>query len=159
MTTRLPPLSLAWTHPATGAGLWIGGDEFDAEMLAERGIDTVLSLADAPRLRPGSQPRMRRLLFADGPLVPDADAEREAVAFVRAALAGGRNVLVHCSGGLNRSPYLAARILVAEGLPPAAAVRQLLARRHPLCLSNETFARAILGHPVPPAWREQAPRR
>lgn len=58
--------------------------------------------------------------------VPDEDFEArwvEAGAAIRNHLRSGRNVLVHCKGGLGRAGTIAARLMVELGTPPRDAIR------------------------------------
>lgn len=54
-------------------------------------------------------------------------------------LEAGRNVLVHCQAGLNRSGLLAARVLTLRGYTGDEAVEKLRAQRSPMVLCNPTF--------------------
>ena len=44
-------------------------------------------------------------------------------------LRSGRDVLVHCRGGLGRAGTIAARLLIELGMEPATAIRQVRAVR------------------------------
>jgi ADP-ribosyl-[dinitrogen reductase] hydrolase len=48
---------------------------------------------------------------------------------VRALLRGGRDVLVHCRGGLGRAGTITARLLVELGMEPAEAIARVRAVR------------------------------
>ncbi len=64
--------------------------------------------------------------------VPDAAFEAawaKAGPALRARLAGGGRVLLHCRGGLGRTGTIAARLLVEAGLPAEAAIAQVRAAR------------------------------
>jgi ADP-ribosyl-[dinitrogen reductase] hydrolase len=64
--------------------------------------------------------------------VPDANFERtwpEQSAKLRALLANGANILVHCRGGLGRAGMIAARLLVEMGVDADAAIKQVRAKR------------------------------
>ena len=141
-------LDPVWTHPVTGATLWGGGRHFSRAEIEAAGIDMVVSAAEPPGFladwvaAPGHG--HHAFLFEDAPRLPDARAERIAVAHIADALAGGRNTLVHCTGGLNRSVYLAARALVLLGLDPVTAVERLRQRRGPRVLGNTTFLGALV---------------
>jgi ADP-ribosyl-[dinitrogen reductase] hydrolase len=59
---------------------------------------------------------------------PDGDFERRWAVEgeeLRALLRGGRDVLVHCRGGLGRAGTIGARLLVELGMEPAEAIRQV----------------------------------
>jgi|SRR5882672_1244176 len=53
-------------------------------------------------------------------------------------------VLIHCRDGLNRSPYVAALILIGKGLAPASAIELLRAKRHPAIFSNDMYEKHLL---------------
>lgn len=131
-----------WTHPVSGGTLWVGNRYFSATALEDAAIRLVVSTAEPPAFLTAWAAQDRRhhvFLFADEARLPDAAHERVAVDALVDALEQGINVLVHCKGGLNRSPYLAARALVALGLAPVTAVERLRQRRSPRVLGNTTF--------------------
>lgn len=150
-------LTLVWTDPATGACLWIGGATFSFEDLDATGATAVLSLYPSPPWLGDGLVHLahRTFAFDDRHELPDPTAETSAVAWVLVRLERGTSVVVHCHGGLNRSPYIAARVMIAAGIEPERAVRQLLGRRGLACLQNQTFATALLGHPIPESWRRR----
>ena len=95
----------------------------------------------------------RGLAFLHLP-VPDqqppsvAEAER-LVAWIEGHREEGRDVVVHCMGGLGRSGCLAAACLVAEGEVPVQAIRHVRDARGPRAVESseqeafvERFARA-----------------
>jgi hypothetical protein len=47
----------------------------------------------------------------------------------RSALRGGRDVLVHCRGGLGRAGTIGARLLIELGMEPVAAVEKVRSAR------------------------------
>jgi predicted protein tyrosine phosphatase len=61
------------------------------------------------------------------------------VEFVRACLARGERVLVHCQHGIGRSATLALCVLVDAGMPPLAALEQMKTRRRLISPSPEQF--------------------
>ena len=64
--------------------------------------------------------------------IPDQGFEQEleiAGEEIRALLRGGRDVLVHCRGGLGRAGMIAARLLVELGMEPAEAIARVRAVR------------------------------
>lgn len=69
---------------------------------------------------------------------------------LRSLLRGGKDVLVHCRGGLGRAGTIAARLLVELGTGPTAAIRQVRAAR-PGAIESSAQERYLLGlGPVEP---------
>jgi hypothetical protein len=153
-------LSSVWTDPVSGGTLWVGGQSFTREQIETAAITTVISVDQPPRWLSGASEIERHVaLFDDEEALPDMRLERDALAAARAALDAGRNVLIHCVAGRNRSCYLAGRLMIASGMTPVDAVRALLSRRDHDVLRNRTFARALLdGAPMPVVSRRRAPR-
>ena len=116
----------------------------DSWHAAERaGIDVVIDLeGDLDACIPTS---IERCLYVYFPIADDEDAlpcetKLRAVARMGASLvADGHRVLSHCGMGFNRSALVAGLILVELGVPGAAAVERIRARR-PGALYNERFA-------------------
>jgi len=73
-----------------------------------------------------------------------------AFAAVAAYNRGGR-VLVHCTGGLNRSSVVTARTLQLMGYTAAEAVLMLRTNHDAMCLCNRSFERWVLGEQLPTA--------
>ena len=48
-------------------------------------------------------------------------------------------VLICCTAGINRSPLIAARVLMRQGRSADEAIALLRERRHPIVLCNPTF--------------------
>ena len=72
--------------------------------------------------------------------VPDEDFEArwvEAGAAIRKHLRFGRDVLVHCKGGLGRAGTIAARLMVELGTPPEDAIRLVRESRSPLAIEPQ----------------------
>lgn len=96
-------------------------------------------------------------LFAHIPMDDDEDfviPEVDIKAFARdakALLDAGMKVLVHCTGGLNRSSLVTCEILKLCDHTPQEAVTVLRARRDPFCLCNRTFERWVLEEQLPTA--------
>jgi len=67
----------------------------------------------------------------------DRHAFTELIDDLHAELASGRNVTVHCKGGLGRSGMVAACLLVRAGLDPDAAIDVVRTHRRG---SIQTFA-------------------
>lgn len=58
-----------------------------------------------------------------------ADPWREECALLLQALERGESIFIHCRGGLGRTGTLAARLLMARGLQPEDAIREVRAAR------------------------------
>ena len=58
-----------------------------------------------------------------------ADPWREECRLFQEALDRGEKIFIHCRGGLGRTGTLAARLLMARGLEPEAAIREVRAAR------------------------------
>lgn len=56
-------------------------------------------------------------------------------------------VLIHCTGGLNRSCLLAALVLGEQHYGVEGAISLIRTKHHPLALSNRNFERYVLGEP------------
>jgi hypothetical protein len=91
-------------------------------------------LLGIPDLIPRAQEQdMRvRAFEIDDVSVPAPEATgpfRDLIAELHGELAAGRNVTVHCRGGLGRSGTVAACLLVRDGVPPKEAVARVRAHR------------------------------
>lgn len=63
-----------------------------------------------------------------------------------------KKVLVHCTGGLNRSSLVTGRYLTQwEEMAPSEAVTLLRVKRDPFVLCNRAFERWVLGDQLPTA--------
>ena len=88
----------------------------------------------------------RELPVVDGS-VPDSPAELEAlVRSIVEAAAAGRNVVVHCRGGLGRSGMAVAAVLCARGLDAEHAIAEVR-RVRPGAVETEAQARAVRAFP------------
>ena len=109
----------------------------------QAGIDVVIDLEGG--LDSCIPTESNRCLYVYFPIDDDdmslpCETTLRAVAKLGASLvADGRRVLSHCGMGYNRSALVAGLILVELGLPGAAAVAQIRARR-PGALFNDRFA-------------------
>lgn len=82
------------------------------------------------------------LLMYDERKLPDP--EPLALVIKLAALFMKRGpTLIHCRDGLNRSPFIAALVLMGQGLAAAAAIKLLREKRHAAVFSNDTFERHL----------------
>jgi len=109
----------------------------DLEAIKSWGAEILISLIEEdeyamaavealPRLIPEGILHLR--LPIEDASIPDAaweDAWAREGPGVRAALARGGRVCIHCMGGYGRTGLLAARLLVEFGLPPAEAIARV----------------------------------
>lgn len=59
--------------------------------------------------------------------------------------ADGKNVLVHCQAGLNRSSLIVVRaLMLREGMTAAKAIAHIREARSPACLCNTAFEQYLL---------------
>ena len=114
----------------------------DLDTVRDWGAAAVITLVEPKELtllkveRLGEEVLHRNMVWFHLPIVdasiPDQRFEQEweiAGEEVRALLRGGRDVLVHCRGGLGRAGMIAARLLVELGMEPAEAIARVRAVR------------------------------
>ncbi len=108
------------------------------ELLKAEGVRAVVDLraeaADDPDLLRQHGVEFLHLGVPDGEPPSAAQLER-GIAWVREQWARGRKVLVHCQGGLGRSPCFATALLVAEGLSLEEAFERVKAARRAAALT------------------------
>jgi protein-tyrosine phosphatase len=117
-------------------GRWLGAEMAD---LAAAGVTVLVSLLTDPEMTSlgltdeGAAAQAAGLVFLRLPThdfhVPDRAAAVLLATDLRARLAAGASVVVHCYGGVGRSSTLAAVVLVLEGLTPAVAWDRIAAAR------------------------------
>jgi hypothetical protein len=82
----MPSISDVWTVPCTGAGLFVGANEFTRADLDAQGITVVVSLHSGPAwLEPASGLRHLDRHVPDGDTLPGSVDEAAVVAFVQPA--------------------------------------------------------------------------
>jgi ADP-ribosyl-[dinitrogen reductase] hydrolase len=119
----------------SGSSLWTSA-------VRDWGAAAVITLVEPKELtllkveRLGEEVLRRNMLWFHLPIVdasiPDQRFEDKweiAGEEIRALLRGGRDVLVHCRGGLGRAGMIAARLLVELGTEPAEAIARVRAVR------------------------------
>jgi ADP-ribosyl-[dinitrogen reductase] hydrolase len=124
------------------SGEWERDLAVDLDAVCNWGAAAVVTLLELHEFtllkveRLGEEVRRRNMLWFHLPIVdvsiPDQRFEEQwgiAGKEVRAILRGGRDVLVHCRGGLGRAGVVAARLLVELGMAPAEAVARVRAAR------------------------------
>jgi protein-tyrosine phosphatase len=126
-------------------GLRIGTRLVAPADYATLGVDTIVDLEDwevawVPPVPTGGM--YLSFPIEDGPHVDPA--VREVSAFVASLVRSGRQVLVHCTEGLNRSGVVVARTLIDLGWPAPDAIALVRERRGPTsdgfeALMNERF--------------------
>ena len=99
----------------------------------------------------GEEVVRRGLLWFHLPIVdvstPDEHFERQwdvAGDELRTLLRNGRDVLVHCRGGLGRAGTIASRLLIELGMEPATAIRKVRAVR-PGAIETHEQERYVFG--------------
>jgi protein-tyrosine phosphatase len=142
MWTELHWVDGPWPGKLALASRPRGGDWLEDEMAGWRraGVDTVLSLLtpeeerDLDLKREAQAAKAEGMKFASLPIpdrqAPNSESEVSATLDrVDADLSAGKNVVIHCRQGIGRTGLVAACLLVAKGLTPEAAVKNLSAAR------------------------------
>ena len=87
-----------------------------------------------------------RLPIPDGGVLPSGEPVELLVEQMLAAASAGKNVVIHCMGGLGRAGTIGGCALVAYGMPAEDALARLRERRGPSCPETEgqrAFIRAF----------------
>lgn len=128
----------------TGAasGTWARDLALDLAVIRDWGAVAVLTLMEAAELREYGVAHIGEAVEQLGmewhhAAIPDADIPGRAFAKawpesglrLRQHLANGRNVVLHCRGGLGRTGMIAACLLAEMGVPPSEAVRRVRTAR------------------------------
>jgi protein-tyrosine phosphatase len=124
------------------SGEWERDLAVDLDAVRDWGAAAVITLVKPKELtllkveRLGEEVLRRNMLWFHLPIVdasiPDQRFEEQweiAGEEARGLLRGGRDVLVHCRGGLGRAGTIAARLLVEVGMEPAEAIARVRAVR------------------------------
>jgi hypothetical protein len=128
-------------------GLWASSAPTpgrDGTYLENPGVryDLIVSLtswgSDSPDGALRETGRFVWLPMVDGHEIPEAEV-RLLAAEIAEAVRSGREVLVHCDAGLNRTGVVVARTLLELGEPIEAAVAAIRASRGPVALCNGWF--------------------
>jgi atypical dual specificity phosphatase len=118
--------------------------EEDLNFLREQGVDTVVTLTEAPVIPRGELAghfHLRHIPVPDYHAPAIAQIE-EFVRFVRQRREEGGKVLVHCMGGIGRTGTMLAAWLIAEGASASDAIRTVRAGR-PGSIETESQVRRL----------------
>jgi ADP-ribosyl-[dinitrogen reductase] hydrolase len=139
------------------SGYWDRDLSVDLDAIRDWGAAAVATLLEQKELALlrvetlGAEVVGRGMFWFHLPIVdvstPDEGFERQwAVAGdgLRRLLSSGRDVLVHCRGGLGRAGTIGARLLIELGMEPTAAVKQVRAVR-PGAIETPEQERYVLG--------------
>ena len=123
-------------------GYWDRDLSIDLDAIRDWGAAAVVTLLEPKEIlllrveHLGEEVRRRGMLWFHLPIAdvstPDEGFERNWVSAgdaLRTLLRNGRDVLVHCEGGLGRAGTIAARLLIELGMEPATAVDRIRAVR------------------------------
>jgi ADP-ribosyl-[dinitrogen reductase] hydrolase len=139
------------------SGYWDRDLSLDLDAIRDWGAAAVVTLIEPKELALLRVPQLGREVLRRGmswfhlPIVdvsiPDEVFERHwepAGHELRTLLRSGRDVLVHCRGGLGRAGTIAARLLVELGMDPVSAIRQVRAVR-PGAIETRAQEKYVLG--------------
>jgi ADP-ribosyl-[dinitrogen reductase] hydrolase len=128
--------------PQALTGYWDRDLSLDLDAIKDWGAAAVVTLVESKELNLlrvphlGEEVARRGILWFHLPIVdvsiPDENFEKNWVVAgdeLRTLLRNGRDVLVHCRGGLGRAGTIAARLLVELGIEPTTAIQQVRAVR------------------------------
>ncbi|QNN54348.1 protein-tyrosine phosphatase family protein [Nocardioides mesophilus] len=152
------PVDLPGVEPADpptemlAGRLWHGGCPVDFDWVRATGVDLVVDLADPDAYPPAEQIDGLAYLkcpLVDGETVPDPALTTGLARLVADLVRDGRQALVHCTFGRNRSGLVTA-LVVREllGLTGAEALRYVQDRRD-RAANNEQFAQWLRSLPAP----------
>jgi hypothetical protein len=123
---------------AAATGAWARDLAIDLDAIAAWGARLVLTLVEPAELvalkvpNLGQEVERRGMSWRHLPIVdysvPDAAFEQAWLvdgSEIRRFLRDGRDVVVHCKGGLGRAGMIAGRLLVELGMPPDDAIRMV----------------------------------
>jgi ADP-ribosyl-[dinitrogen reductase] hydrolase len=139
------------------SGYWDRDLSLDLDAIRDWGAAAVVTLVEPKELvvlrveHLGEEVLRRRMLWFHLPIIdvstPDEGFERHwevAGNELRTLLRSGRDVLVHCRGGLGRAGTIGARLLIELGMEPATAIGQVRAVR-PGAIETHEQEKYVLG--------------
>ena len=153
------------------SGHWRRDLGLDLDRIRDWGAVAVVTLVEAAELdryrvpQLGAEVRARGMEWHHLPIV-DADIPRapfdvawpEVGPLLRAHLAAGRRILLHCLGGLGRTGTVAARLLIEMGQAPDAAIRAVRQARPGALETHAQVAYARAVRPLAADGPSDAPR-
>ncbi|MDP7981688.1 MAG: dual specificity protein phosphatase family protein [Conexivisphaerales archaeon] len=149
------PYNFSWFRDSLLAASGIPATRRSAEWLAERGVESVLTLTEwipGPLFEVGFT--VRHVPMRNG-MPASPEKLREAVDFLVEQLESGRRSLVHCLSGRGRTGMvLAAYLVAAEGYSAADAIREVSSlrpgslRNHRQALSVVEFESSLSGRRI-----------
>jgi len=126
-------------------GLWVGSTPPDGTKL--QGIDVVVLAAMEVQPRLIGVRTLRCPLDDHRPSTAESKQAWKCAEEVVRLRRHGQKVLVACAMGVNRSAWIAAMVLMQEGMPARQAIQQIRRRRHPRInltpLSNRDFVSVL----------------
>lgn len=133
--------------------IWVGGtDDYDIVNIPKklpnfdetRMFDSVISLY-AYSHPVGWQVKELRYGFGDGPLSSPDDSALERIAeWGCAEYLAGNKVGIRCQLGINRSAFLAGKMLIRLGRTPEEAINLIRAKRSERALNNTYFVESLM---------------
>ena len=150
------PLSL-WSELIPN--LWVGGtDDLDVVNVPKKlpnfgetkMFDTVISLY-AHSQPVGWHVKELRYGFSDGPLSPEDNKELDNIAdWAYQEFRSGKKLGLRCQLGINRSCFLAGKVLLRLGLQPQEAIDLIRDKRSRFALNNKSFvSHLMVNNPKP----------
>ena len=135
------------SHPYKVADhLFISGHPDHARDFLEKGVDAVIDLeGDVDSSIPEKESQEKTTIYVYWPIkdenkMPDEDSVRSLSVFVAKLIDEGKEVLVHCKAGHNRSGMVCARTLIEKGASPEEAIKAVRdGRGDGKALRNQTF--------------------
>jgi protein-tyrosine phosphatase len=149
--------------PSGSAGSWDRDLATDLDRIAGWGAKLVLTLLEdremtllrIPNL--GHEVVRRNMEWVHLPIpdvsAPSADFDKEWPAQserLRKMLHDGRNIVIHCRGGIGRAGMIAARLLVELGNTPDVAIAKVRLARHPNAVETLEQERWVTNGPRNP---------
>jgi len=127
-------------------------EEFGVEhlvcLLEDQELDS-LAIADLPSAAPANGLEFSRLPIADSSVPADLAAVQALVVRILESAAAGKNVVVHCKGGLGRAGTIGGCVLRAAGLDGPSALKALKDARGEKCPETQAQREYVRQFPAP----------